>query len=92
MLAIPVLCNVARWLTTLQCRCSVSHMRSQPPANQSEVASRLTLPAAAQYLGVSEDTIRRRIKDGTLPAVLIAGRYRISQADLDLMVSRREAA
>lgn len=67
-------------------------MRRQSPASTSEVANRLSLPEAARYLGVSADTIRRRIKDGTLPAVLLAGRYRIRAADLDALVSDRKAA
>ncbi len=33
----------------------------------------LTLPAAAQLLGVSPQTLRRRIKAGTLPAFRLAG-------------------
>lgn len=67
-------------------------MRRQTPATTSEVATRLSLPEAARYLGVSEDTIRRRIKDETLPALLVAGRYRISAADLDALVTARKAA
>lgn len=70
----------------------MGNMRRKPPVTPSEVASLLTLPEAAQYLGISEDTIRRRIKSDRLPAVFLAGKYRISQADLDLMVSRRPAA
>lgn len=46
----------------------------------------LTIPEAAARLGVSQDTIRRAIKDGRLPAVTIAGRYRIAPADLHRLV------
>ena len=67
-------------------------MRRQPTAITSEVASRLTIPEAARYLGVSEDTIRRRVKDGGLPSVLLAGKYRISVADLDALIDARDAA
>lgn len=46
----------------------------------------LTLPEAAARLGVSHDTIRRAIKGGRLPAVLVAGRYRILADDLRRLV------
>ena len=46
----------------------------------------LTIPEAAARLGVSQDTIRRAIKGGTLPAVLIARRYRIRPDDLGRLV------
>lgn len=61
-------------------------MSNQPSANSTDYANRLSIPQAAALLGVSHITVRRRIKDGTLPAVVVAGRYRIAQADLDLMV------
>ena len=53
-----------------------------------DVATALTLPQAAAYLGVHEKTVRRWIKDGRVAAVRVgvAGRYRIDRADLDLMV------
>jgi excisionase family DNA binding protein len=52
----------------------------------------MTLPEAARYLGVSEDSIRRWIKDDKLPAVKLAGKYRISPSDLDAMVQQRRKA
>lgn len=67
-------------------------MHRQPPAITSEVATRLTIAEAARYLGVSDDTIRRRVKDGALPAVLLANRYLISVADLDALIDNRTAA
>lgn len=53
-----------------------------------DVATALTLPQAAAYLGVHEKTVRRWVKDGRLAAmrVGVAGRYRIARADLDSMV------
>ncbi len=42
----------------------------------------VTLTDAARRTGVSEDTIRRRIKDGTIPAVLLARKYRIREDHL----------
>lgn len=53
-----------------------------------DVATALTLPQAAAYLGVHEKTVRRWIKDGRIAAVRVgvAGRYRIARSDLDLMV------
>lgn len=66
-------------------------MRRHTVANTTDIAERLTIPEAARLLGVSDDTIRRRIKAGLLPAILVAGKFRIRQADLDEMV-RSEAA
>lgn len=52
-------------------------------ANNSDSAKWLTIPQAAQYLGVSTDTVRRCIKEyKTLPAVLFAGKWRIRIEDL----------
>jgi excisionase family DNA binding protein len=60
-----------------------------PPPDTSEVATSLTLRQAAIYLGVHDETIRRWIKDGRLPAVKvgIAGHYRVRRDDLDSMVT-----
>ncbi len=45
-----------------------------------------TIAGAAEILGVSIDTIRRRIADGTLPAERIGPRLiRIRVADLDAL-------
>jgi len=49
-------------------------------------AQYLTIPEAAVRLGVSPDTIRRRIKAGTLPAGLFARKYRIRVEDVDALV------
>jgi excisionase family DNA binding protein len=46
----------------------------------------LTIPEAAVRLGVSPDTVRRRIKSGTLPAGLFAGKYRLRVEDVDALV------
>lgn len=43
----------------------------------------LTLPEAARRLGVSIDTLRRRVKDGTLPHIFLARKYRIRTDHLD---------
>lgn len=56
-------------------------------ATTDDFATFVTLQEAAARLRVSPDTIRRRIKTGVLPAVLVAGRYRIRPADLNGMVS-----
>ena len=42
----------------------------------------LTIPQAALFVGVSADTVRRRIKSGELPASMFAGKYRIHRDDL----------
>ncbi len=46
------------------------------------------LPDAARYLGVSTDTIRRRVADGTLTAYRVGGTGRIffKIADLDALM------
>lgn len=56
----------------------------------SEVTNTLTLRQAAIYLGVHDETIRRWIKAGKLPAVQVglAGHYRVLPADLDAMVKK----
>lgn len=61
-------------------------MSKQPVATVPDYANRVSILEAATLLGVSPITIRRRIKDGTLPAIVVAGRYRIARVDLDLMV------
>lgn len=48
----------------------------------------LTIPEAANRLSVSNDTIRRAIWAGELPAVLFARKYRITVEDLDALVKR----
>lgn len=46
----------------------------------------VTIKHAAELTDVSPDTIRRRIADGTLPAVKVAGRVLITYAALERMV------
>jgi len=51
----------------------------------------LTLPAAATYCGLSADTIRRRIRDGQLPARKTSkqnnARIVIRRSDLEAMLA-----
>jgi excisionase family DNA binding protein len=47
------------------------------------VAEYLKIPEVAHILGLSEKTVRRRVKAGEIPSVFIGGVYRISRADLD---------
>lgn len=67
-------------------------MHSYTNPGTSELARFITIPEAATRLGCSPATIRRRIKDKELPAVLFAGRYRIDLADLDALIDRARAA
>ena len=47
----------------------------------------MSLHDAAEYLGVTTKTIRRRIEDGSLPAYRMGVRLiRINRADLDNLV------
>lgn len=43
----------------------------------------LSLKEVGALLGLSDATIRRRLKDGTLPAAKIGGVWRVRRADLD---------
>jgi len=67
-------------------------MRKHTSATSTDYANRVTIIEAARLLGVSDDTIRRRIKAGALPALIIAGKFRIDPADLDAMVRAEQAA
>lgn len=60
-------------------------MSKQPAAITNDFATRLTIIQAAASSGVHPATIRRRIKDGTLPAVVVAGRYLVKPEDLSLL-------
>ncbi len=51
----------------------VSKIRTQPVAD---------IPLAARLFGVSEGSIRRAIKDGSLPAFKVAGQWRLPTAPL----------
>lgn len=47
----------------------------------------LTLAEAAEYLGVTDRTLRRKIASGDLPASRLGARLlRINQADLDALL------
>ena len=50
----------------------------------------LPLASAAELAGVSEDTIRRRISDGSLPARKVAGRWKIAADDLQRFIDGEE--
>jgi excisionase family DNA binding protein len=58
----------------------------------SYTARPLTLPETARTLAVSETTVRRWVRSGILPAVVVgpAKRYRIDPDDLDLVRQRAE--
>jgi excisionase family DNA binding protein len=45
----------------------------------------LTIEEAADYLKVSEDVIRRMIKDKSLKATKIRGQWRIRKKDIDAL-------
>lgn len=47
------------------------------------MADYMKIPEVGQLLGLSEKTVRRRVKAGEIPSVFIGGVYRISRADLD---------
>ena len=49
----------------------------------------LTITEAAFYLNTSEQTIRRRLKDGKLPAEKIDGMIRIRRSEIDRYMESR---
>ena len=51
----------------------------------------LDLPAAAERLGVHYQTAYQWVREGSIPAVRVRGRYQIDPADLDDFWQRREA-
>ena len=57
-----------------------------------EVATYLTIPQAARIVGVSPDTIRRRILSGELPAAMFAKKNPTRPADLEALVTGRAVA
>jgi excisionase family DNA binding protein len=61
-------------------------MQHTARARTSDLATFLTIPEAAVRLGVSPDTVRRRIKSGVLTAGVFAGKYRIRVEDVDALV------
>ncbi len=48
-----------------------------------------TILEAAQLLKVSDDTIRRMIKEGTLDAVKVRGQWRIKKASVDKLLGKK---
>lgn len=57
------------------------------PASPDPATGWLNQKQAAEHLGVSIDTIRRRIRDGSLPAYRLGKRaIRIRATDLDAVV------
>lgn len=52
----------------------------------------MTMVEAAKRTGVSFQTIRRRVMDGTIPAVLLAGKWRIREDHLREWVEGKAAA
>jgi excisionase family DNA binding protein len=63
-------------------------MQHNAHARTGDLATFVTIPEAAARLGVSPDTVRRRIKSGELPAGMFAGKYRIRISDVDALVRR----
>lgn len=47
-----------------------------------------TIPEACQLLKVSDDTIRRMIKEGELEAVKVRGQWRIKKASVDKLLKK----
>lgn len=59
-----------------------------PPSEENTMNSEnrpLTIRAAAEYCGVSVETMRARVSDGTVPAARLGTAIRIRPADLDAL-------
>lgn len=66
-------------------------MQNYAGARTDDLATYMTIPEAAAWMRCSPDTIRRRIKSGDLPAILFAGKYRITVAALEDMLRKAAA-
>ena len=51
-----------------------------------------TLKQVADYLNVSQETVKRRIKEGKLPASKIGGQIRIRWSDVDGLIAHGTVA
>ena len=61
------------------------------PVMTSHLPDRLSLPEAARVLGVSERSVRRWVKDGTLPAERLTTQQRhirIARSDVEALLVR----
>jgi excisionase family DNA binding protein len=52
----------------------------------------LKLPEAALRLGVSERTMRRYVRAGTLPSIFVGGAYRVAAEDIDAYIENARTA
>lgn len=59
--------------------------RTRPPIDALERERVIDLQRAAEYLDVSIPFLRKRIIDGSLPAVKVGKGLRVSKADLDAL-------
>ena len=66
-------------------------LEKQLPRRTAAIEDRLsnTIPVAADRLGISTDTLRRRIADGTVKTTVVCGRRMIAETEL-LRVARGE--
>ena len=66
-------------------------MRDYAEDVSTDVADRLDLQEAADALDVHYQTAYRWVRDGTLPAQLVGGKYVVQRKDLDAVETRRRA-
>ena len=71
--------------------CQVSALKSAPSAfgAESAIPRLVKIKEAAKLLGCSAVTIRRRVKDGSLPCYRDKGRPRFSLRDIRLYLEQR---
>jgi excisionase family DNA binding protein len=64
--------------------------QASTPSDLRQKPDWVTIAAAAERLGLSTKSVRRRIADGTLPAYRIGPRLiRLDSADVDRLLPRR---
>jgi len=62
---------------------------AKPKSNPATPPQLLTVPEAAEILNTSDKTVRRRIKDGELPAIKDGHLVRIDPRDLEDFIRDR---
>jgi excisionase family DNA binding protein len=67
-------------------------MPTQPTVEPTDEPRFVSLVEASRRLAISEDTLRRRVRDGSIPALLLAGKYRIREDHLREWLEGQTAA
>lgn len=76
------------WASAVQSGPEVPNPLTDPDAARVSAPLLLSLPSAADELGVSLSTLKRLVNDGSLRSVLVGGTRRIRRCDLEDYVDR----